>query len=54
MITFTVLLIALLIFAVAATLAVLAGGAGLLLVFGDIIVAGLIVWLIVHLFRRWK
>lgn len=52
MITFIVLLIALLSLAVAAALIALAGGVGFLLAFGDLIVCGLIIGLIIRLFRR--
>ena len=54
MITFTVLLIALLIFAVFTALCIVAGGAGLILIFGDLVVCGAIIWLLVRLFRRNK
>ena len=52
MITFLVLLTVLVSVAIAAALVILAGGAGLLLGFADVIVCGLIIWLIVRLFRR--
>lgn len=54
MITFTILLVTLLSLAIAVALVVLAGGAGLVLAFGDLIVCGLFIWLIVRLFRRRK
>lgn len=54
MITFTILLIALLSLVTAAALIVLTGGAGIILAFGDLIVCGLLIWLIVRLFRRGK
>lgn len=54
MITFIVLTITLLSLIVAATLIVLAGGAGLVLAFGDVIVCGLIIWALVRLFRSRK
>lgn len=50
MITFTILTIILLI----AVAIALTFGAGLLAVFGDLIVCGLIIWLLVKLFRRKK
>jgi hypothetical protein len=52
MITFTVILIALLALIIAAALVVLAGGAGVILAFGDLIVCAGIIWLIIRLFRR--
>jgi hypothetical protein len=52
MITFTVILIALLSLVIAAALVILAGGAGVILAFGDLIVCAGIIWLIVRLIRR--
>lgn len=52
MITLAIILIALLAVAIAAALIVLAGGAGFVLAFGDLIVFGLIVWIIIRLFKR--
>lgn len=52
MITFTVLLIALVAIAIAAALIFLVGGTGILLAFGDLIVCGFLIWLIVRIFRR--
>lgn len=52
MITFTILLIALLALAIITTIALLVGGTGVLVVFGDVIVFVLIVWTIVRLIRR--
>ena len=52
MITFTVVLIALLSLAIAAALVIFAGGAGFILAFGDLIVCAGIIWLIIRLFRR--
>lgn len=52
MITFTVILVALLSLVIAAALVILAGGAGVILAFGDLIVCAGIIWLIVRLFRR--
>ena len=54
MITFIILLIAALTIAIATTLVILAGGAGVIIAFGDLIVCGLILWAIVRLFRRRK
>ena len=52
MITFIVLVVTLLTLAIAAALVILAGGAGLVLALGDVIVCGLIIWAIVRLFMR--
>ena len=52
MITFTIILVTLLSLVAAAALILLAGGAGVILAFGDLIVCGLIIWLIVRLFKR--
>ena len=52
MITFTIILITLLALAAAAALIVLAGGVGVVLAFGDLIVCGGIIWLLVKLFKR--
>lgn len=52
MITFTIILVTLLLVALAAALIILAGGVGVALAFGDLIVCGLIIWLLVKLFRR--
>lgn len=52
MITFMVILIALLSLAIAAALVLLAGGAGVILAFGDLFVCAGIIWLIVRIFRR--
>lgn len=52
MITFTIILIALLSLAVAAALVIFAGGAGFVLAFGDLIVCAGVIWLIVRLFKR--
>ena len=54
MITLSVLLIALLVVAIVAALALLAGGAGLILTFGDLLVCGLIIVGLVKLFNRKK
>lgn len=54
MITFTILLIALLLFAIISVICIIAGGAGLILILGDLIVCGAIIWLIIRLFRRKK
>lgn len=52
MITFLVLLTIVVCIAIAAALIIIAGGAGFVLAFGDLIVCGLIIWLIVRLFGR--
>lgn len=52
MITFIVLLVTIVSLIIAAALIVLAGGAGIILAFGDLIVCGLIIGLIIRLFRR--
>ena len=52
MITFIVLLVTIVSLIIAAALIVLAGGAGFVLAFGDLIVCGLIIGLIIRLFRR--
>lgn len=52
MITFSIVVIALLTLVIATALIVLAGGAGFVLAFGDVIICGLIIWLLVKLFRR--
>lgn len=52
MITFTIILVASLSLLAAAALVILAGGIGVALAFGDLIVCGLIIWLLVKLFRR--
>lgn len=50
MITFTILLA----IAIVAALIALVCGAGFIAVFGDLIVCGLIIWLLVKIFRRKK
>lgn len=52
MVTFLVLLTIVVSVVIAAALVVLAGGAGLILGLGDLIVCGLIIGLIIRLFRR--
>jgi hypothetical protein len=54
MITFTILLIALLIFSVIAAFCIVAGGAGIILIFGDLVICGAIIWLLIRLFRQKK
>ena len=55
MILFTILLTTLLILMVFTILAIGAGGAAFIIVFGDVIVCmALIVWIITHLFGRKK
>lgn len=52
MITLTILLIAVLTVAILAAIIALTFGAGFIVVFGDLIVCGLIIGLFVKLFRR--
>lgn len=52
MITFIAILVTILMLAIAGGLVVLAGGAGLVLAFGDVIVCGLIIFGIIRLFMR--
>ena len=54
MITFTILLITLLALIIATALIILAGGAGIIVAFGDVIICGLIIFTIVRLFVRRK
>ena len=52
MITFTILLTALLTVAIVAAVIAVACGAGFVALFGDLIICGLLIWIIVRLFRR--
>ena len=52
MITFIIILVTLLSLAIAAALIALAGGVGFLLAFGDLIVCGMLIGLIIRIFRR--
>ena len=54
MITFTILLVTLLSLIIATALIILAGGAGLIVALGDVIVCGLILYVIIRLFVRRK
>ena len=54
MILFTIVLIALLVLAAGTIAAILLGGAGVLVAFGDAIIFGLIICIIIKLFRRKK
>ncbi len=54
MITFTVLLVTILSLLIAGALIILAGGAGFIVAFADVIVCGLIIGFIIRLFRRKK
>ena len=54
MITLCALLIGLIAMAIVSALVLLVGGAGFLVVFGDLIVCGLILWGIIKLFTRKK
>lgn len=52
MVLFTMVMITLLCLAIASALIILAGGTGILLAFGDLIVFGLIVWVVIRIFKR--
>lgn len=52
MITFIILVVTVLSLLIAAGLVILAGGAGFILAFADLIVCGLIIYFIIRLFRR--
>lgn len=54
MILFTILLSVIITIAVIGLLAAIIAGGSLIAVFGDVIVFGLIVWLIIKIFRRKK
>ena len=54
MILFTILLILFAVIAAIALIAAIIGGAGLLVLFGDAAVFGLIVWLFVKVFKKKK
>lgn len=54
MILFTILLTAIVAIAVIGLFAAIIAGGSLLVVFGDVIAFGLIVWLIIKIFRRKK
>lgn len=54
MILFTILATIVLTIAVIASIIAVALGAGVIAVFGDLIVFGLIIWVLVKLFRRKK
>jgi hypothetical protein len=54
MITFSILLAALLLVATIVAIVVTIVGGSVIAVFGDFIVCGLIIWLLVKLFRRKK
>lgn len=54
MIIFTILLIALVVAAVIGLVAAIVAGGSFIVVFGDAIVFGLIVWMIIKIFRRKK
>ena len=54
MFTFTIILVTILSLILATALIILAGGAGLIVAFGDLIVCGLIIGLVVRLFRRMR
>lgn len=54
MILFTIILSLIITIAVVALIAAIIAGGSLIMVFGDLIVFGLIVWLIIKIFRRKK
>ena len=54
MITFALLLISLLVIMIITAICIIAGGAGIILILGDLIVCGALIWLIVRLIRRKK
>ena len=54
MITFSILTTILLAVAIVAAIVALAFGGGFVVVFGDLIVCGFIIWALVKLFRRKK
>lgn len=54
MILFTIILSLIITIAVVAPITAIIAGGSLIMVFGDLIVFGLIVWLIIKIFRRKK
>lgn len=54
MITFTILLIALVILAIVSVITLLAGGVGFLITFGDVIICGFLIYLIIKHFIKKK
>ena len=54
MITLTILLAVVIAIAIAVLIGAIISGVGLIAVFGDVIVFGLIVWLIIEIFKRRK
>ena len=54
MILFTILLSVIITIAIIALIAAIVAGGSLFMVFGDVIVFGLIIWLIIKIFRRKK
>ena len=54
MILFTILLSVIITIAIIELIAAIAAGGSLFMVFGDVIVFGLIIWLIIKIFRRKK
>ena len=54
MIIFTILLITIIAAAVIGLVCAIISGAGLIVAFGDVIVFGLIIWLIIKIIRRKK
>ena len=53
-ITLTILLAVVITIAIAVLIGAIISGVGLIAVFGDVIVSGLIVWLIIKIFKRRK
>lgn len=54
MILFTILLVTFIVFAIAALISAIIGGISIAVAFGDIIVFGLIVWMVVKILKRKK
>lgn len=54
MVLFTIILIALLVLAAGTIAAILLGGAGVLVAFGDAIIFGLIIFILIKLFKKRK
>ena len=54
MITLTILLTVIIAIAIAVLIGAIISGVGIIAVFGDVIVFGLIIWLIIKFFRRRK
>lgn len=52
MITLSILLTVLITIAIVAAIFILVGGGAFVVAFGDLIVCGMVIWLVVRLFRR--